>query len=228
MQVTIAERTRRCSFRASARNGHRRVPSAGGLYERHVGLTNHARDDVLINQSEGKLSDNLETGPNNVHTWISMDKVKNNRTTSLFIFSSSIMLRYKSKCFFILSSLNLQICCVDTSEYRIRRNVFKLRYVYFLLIQGHFFHSNQRSWFLTVLKPRQMAVCFNPNMNLLITQAYHFYILSTRKNSFIVIIDYISYYSNVQNKLALNKSRTFQKIRFCYNASKFPEFWFLY
>jgi len=63
MQVTIAEWTRRYPFRASARNGHRRVPSAGGLYERHVGLTNHARGVVLINQSKCKISDNLETAP---------------------------------------------------------------------------------------------------------------------------------------------------------------------
>ena len=30
-------------------NGPRWVPSAGGLYERHEGLTNHDRDDVPIN-----------------------------------------------------------------------------------------------------------------------------------------------------------------------------------
>ena len=63
MQVTIAEWTRRRPFRASARNGHRRVPSAGGHYVRHLGLTNHARDVVLINQWKRKLNDNLETGP---------------------------------------------------------------------------------------------------------------------------------------------------------------------
>ena len=76
MQVTIAERTRRRPFRASARNGHRRVPSAGDLYERHVGLTNHARDDVLINQLKGKLNDNLETGP---YMQIAMFRVKTSR-----------------------------------------------------------------------------------------------------------------------------------------------------
>ena len=54
MQVTIAY----------ARNGHRRVPSAGGHYVRHLGLTNLARDDVLINQSKSKISNNLETVPN--------------------------------------------------------------------------------------------------------------------------------------------------------------------
>ena len=31
---------------------------------RHLGLTNHAIDVVLINQSKCKISDNLETGPN--------------------------------------------------------------------------------------------------------------------------------------------------------------------
>ena len=61
MQVTIAEWTRRRPFRASTRNGHRRVLSAAGLY---VGLTNHATDVVLINQWKCKLNDNLETVPN--------------------------------------------------------------------------------------------------------------------------------------------------------------------
>ena len=71
MQVTIAEWTRRRPFRATARNGHRRVPSAGGYYGRHLGFTNHAGDVVLINQSKRKLNDNLETAPNvilKVHT----------------------------------------------------------------------------------------------------------------------------------------------------------------
>jgi len=53
----------RSPFCVPARNGHRRVPSAGCHYGRYVGLTNHARDDVLINQCEGKISDNLETVP---------------------------------------------------------------------------------------------------------------------------------------------------------------------
>ena len=63
MQVTIAEWTRRHPFRASARNGYRRIPSAGGYYGRHWGLANHAWDDVLVNQWKGKISDNLGTGP---------------------------------------------------------------------------------------------------------------------------------------------------------------------
>ena len=64
MQVTIAEWTRRRPFRASALNGHRRVPSAGGHYGRHLGLTNHTRDTLLINQWNSKINDNLETVPN--------------------------------------------------------------------------------------------------------------------------------------------------------------------
>ena len=36
---------------------------AGGQYGRHWGLTNHARDDVLINELNGKLNDNLDTDP---------------------------------------------------------------------------------------------------------------------------------------------------------------------
>ena len=61
MQVAIAEWTRRHPFRASARNWHRRVPSAGGHYGRRWGLTNRAKDDILINQWKGKISVNLET-----------------------------------------------------------------------------------------------------------------------------------------------------------------------
>ena len=61
--MTIAEWTRRCPFRASTRNGHRRVPSVGAHYGRHWGLTNHARDDVLMNQCKYKISDNLEKVP---------------------------------------------------------------------------------------------------------------------------------------------------------------------
>ena len=61
--MNIAEWTHRCPFRTSARNGQRRVPSAGGHYVRYLGSTNHARDDVVINQWKGKIRDNLETVP---------------------------------------------------------------------------------------------------------------------------------------------------------------------
>ena len=39
------------------------IASAWGHYGRYLGLPNHGRDDVLINQWKGKLSDNLETTP---------------------------------------------------------------------------------------------------------------------------------------------------------------------
>ena len=34
---------------------------ARGYYGQHLGLTNHTKDDVLINQRKGKVSDNLAT-----------------------------------------------------------------------------------------------------------------------------------------------------------------------
>ena len=85
MQVTIAEWTRQHPFRASAQNGHRRVPSAGGYYEWHLGLTNHARDVVLINQSKCNLNDNLETAPNGIfklYLMPKLDKLSSNRLQS--------------------------------------------------------------------------------------------------------------------------------------------------
>jgi len=61
--VTIAEWIHRCPFCATTRNGHRRVLSAVSHYVRNVRLTNHATDNLLINQWKSKLSYNLETSP---------------------------------------------------------------------------------------------------------------------------------------------------------------------
>ena len=40
-----------------------------GYYVRHIELTNHARDVVLINQSKCKLNDDLETAPKISHIY---------------------------------------------------------------------------------------------------------------------------------------------------------------
>ena len=59
MQVTIVEWTRRPGV------------IMGGIF----GLTNHVRDNVMIDQRKGKMSDNLETVPKAIATIIFIIRV---------------------------------------------------------------------------------------------------------------------------------------------------------